>query len=75
MLAFWKTYATAGDIICTSSSHVDLQTCSTVRICCRSVVIKGEPSAEAVLCTAQSTYAVKIVETTNSLLLVPPAQV
>ncbi len=41
----------------------------------RSVVIKGEPSAEAVLCTAQSTYAVKIVETTNSLLLVPPAQV
>ncbi|KAL0050702.1 hypothetical protein WJX82_005403 [Trebouxia sp. C0006] len=43
-------------------------------ICNGSVVIKGEPSAEAVLCTAQSTYAVKIVETTNSLLLVPPAQ-
>ncbi len=75
MLAFWTTYATAGDSICTRNSHVDLGTRSTVRVWCCSVVIKGEPSAEAVLCTAQSTYAVKIVETTNSLLLVPPAQV
>lgn len=40
-----------------------------------SVVIKGEPDAEAVLCTARRTYALKIVETTNSLLLVPPVQV
>ena len=40
-----------------------------------SVVIKGEPAAEAVLCSEDRTYALKIVETTNSLLLVPPAQV
>ena len=40
-----------------------------------SVFIKGEAAAEAVLCTEESTYALKLVETTNSLLLVPPAQV
>lgn len=40
-----------------------------------SVVIKGEADAEAVLCTDQHTYALKIVETTNSLLLVPPNEV
>ena len=40
-----------------------------------SVVIKGEAAAEAVLCSENRTYALKIVETTNSLLLVPPTQV
>ena len=40
-----------------------------------SVVIKGAANAEAVLCTEQHTYALKIVETTNSLLLIPPDQV
>ena len=40
-----------------------------------SVVIKGAADAEAVLCSATRTYALKIVETTNSLLLVPPVQV
>ena len=40
-----------------------------------SVVIKGTAGAEAVLCSATRTYALKIVETTNSLLLVPPVQV
>ena len=41
----------------------------------RSVVVKGAADAEAVLCTGSRTYALKIVETTNSLLLVPPVQV
>ena len=40
-----------------------------------SVVIKGAADAEAVLCTDQHTYALKIVETTNSLLLIPPNEV
>jgi len=37
-----------------------------------SVVIKGGDSEEAVLCTADKTFALKYVETTNTLLLVPP---
>ncbi|KAF8068237.1 dscc1 [Scenedesmus sp. PABB004] len=36
------------------------------------VVIKGEPGGDAVLCTAAKTYALKLVETTNCLLLLPP---
>jgi hypothetical protein len=38
------------------------------------VVFKGGDKEEAVLCTQQATYAVKLVETSNSLLLVPPAR-
>jgi sister chromatid cohesion protein DCC1 len=37
-----------------------------------SLVIKGDPSDTAVLVTHDRTYAVKRVETTNTLLLVPP---
>jgi sister chromatid cohesion protein DCC1 len=40
-----------------------------------SVVIKGSLDEEAVLCTRDKTYALKLVETTNSLLLLPPAEV
>ena len=40
----------------------------------RRVVIKGTEDAEAVLCTKTATYAIKTVETTNSILLVPPTQ-
>jgi sister chromatid cohesion protein DCC1 len=36
------------------------------------VVIKGGRDEEAVLCTATKTYALKQVETSNTLLLVPP---
>jgi len=41
------------------------------------VVIKGPQAGnEAVMCTGSKTYALKYVETTNSLLLVhPPAEV
>ena len=37
------------------------------------VVIKGAPADEAVLCTASKTYVLKQVETSNTLLLIPPA--
>jgi hypothetical protein len=37
------------------------------------VVIKGAPAAEAVLCTASKTFVLKQVETSNTLLLIPPA--
>ena len=37
------------------------------------VVIKGAPADEAVLCTASKTYSLKQVETSNTLLLIPPA--
>lgn len=46
-----------------------------VKLTVHSVVIKGAANAEAVLCTDHHTYALKIVETTNSLLLIPPDQV
>ena len=36
------------------------------------VVIKGAPADEAVLCTASKTYVLKQVETSNTLLLIPP---
>ncbi|KAK9915250.1 hypothetical protein WJX75_006737 [Coccomyxa subellipsoidea] len=38
------------------------------------VTIKGLPDEEAVLCTRKGTYAVKHVDTTNFLFLVPPAK-
>ncbi|BDA43076.1 Sister chromatid cohesion protein DCC1 [Coccomyxa sp. Obi] len=38
------------------------------------VTIKGLPDEEAVLCTRKGTYAVKHVDTTNSLFLVPPVK-
>jgi hypothetical protein len=41
-------------------------------IVARGVVIKGAPAQEAVLCTAHKTFALKQVETSNTLLLVPP---
>ena len=37
------------------------------------VVIKGAPADEAVLCTSSKTYVLKQVETSNTLLLIPPA--
>jgi hypothetical protein len=37
--------------------------------------MKGDALDEAVLCTSDSTYALKCVDTTNLLLLVPPKQV
>ena len=37
---------------------------------CR-VTVKGEPDEEAVLCTSTATFALKHVETTNSLFIVP----
>jgi len=37
------------------------------------VVIKGAPADEAVLCTASKTFVLKQVETSNTLLLIPPA--
>jgi hypothetical protein len=40
-----------------------------------SVIIKGTPSSEAVLCTDSTTYALRLVETTNSLLLAPALEV
>lgn len=43
----------------------------TVVCPCRAC-IKGQPDDEAVLCTSSATYALKHVETTNTLLLVPP---
>ena len=41
---------------------------------CR-VVIKGDADEQAVLCTHDKTYALKSVETSNLLLLIPPNQV
>jgi hypothetical protein len=41
----------------------------------RSVVIKGGAGDDAVLCTNDKTYALKYVETTNLLLLLPPDEV
>jgi hypothetical protein len=38
-------------------------------------VIKGATEEEAVLCTGDKTFALKLVETTNLLLLLPPQQV
>ena len=37
--------------------------------------MKGSASAEAVLCTDSNTFALRMVETTNSLLLAPANQV
>ncbi|MED6165643.1 hypothetical protein PIB30_101606 [Stylosanthes scabra] len=37
------------------------------------VVIRGQPDEDAVLCTQSKTYAMKFVGTSNSVLLVPPA--
>jgi hypothetical protein len=39
------------------------------------VVIKGASEDDAVLCTSDKTFALKHVETTNALLLLPPQQV
>jgi sister chromatid cohesion protein DCC1 len=39
------------------------------------VLIKGDKGDDAVLCTSNKTYALKLVETTNSLLLLPPQEV
>jgi len=39
------------------------------------VVIKGAGQEDAVLCTSNKTFALKLVETTNTLLLLPPQQV
>lgn len=36
------------------------------------VVVKGGQGDDAVLCTQDKTYALKYVETTNTLLLLPP---
>jgi hypothetical protein len=41
----------------------------------RRVVIKGGTGDGAVLCTKDATYALKYVETTNTLLLLPPGEV
>lgn len=41
----------------------------------RRVLIKGGKGDDAVLCTSSKTYALKLVETTNSLLLLPPQEV
>ncbi|WIA31014.1 hypothetical protein OEZ86_001054 [Tetradesmus obliquus] len=38
------------------------------------VLIKGDKGDDAVLCTSNKTYALKLVETTNSLLLLPPQE-
>lgn len=46
----------------------------TQKHCLCSVTIKGRPNEEAVLCTRKGTYAVKHVDTTNSLFLIPPAK-
>ena len=48
------------------------------RINCNShvtVCIKGEGSEHAVLCTPTTTYALKMCETSNSVLLLPPSPV
>ncbi|KAJ1420641.1 Sister chromatid cohesion protein Dcc1 [Sesbania bispinosa] len=37
------------------------------------VVLRGQPDEDAVLCTQSKTYAMKFVGTSNSVLLVPPA--
>jgi hypothetical protein len=39
------------------------------------VVLKGQPDEELVMCTCNKTYALKHVETSNALLLVPPRKV
>jgi hypothetical protein len=39
------------------------------------VVIKGATQEDAVLCTSDKTFALKAVETTNTLLLLPPQEV
>lgn len=41
------------------------------RHCARRAAFKGQPDGEAVLCTSSATFAVKTVETTNSMLLLP----
>lgn len=37
------------------------------------VVLRGQPDEDAVLCTQSKTYAMKFVGTSNSVMLVPPA--
>lgn len=39
------------------------------------VVIKGAPDEDAVMCTEDKTFALKLVETTNLQLLLPPQEV
>lgn len=39
--------------------------------CVCSVVIRGQPSDDAMVCTESRTYELKLVETSNTLLLAP----
>ena len=39
------------------------------------VVIKGDGDESAVLCTTTATFALKMCDTSNSVLLVPPLEV
>ena len=39
---------------------------------CFRLTIKGDLNEEAVLCTASTTYAIKYVSTSNTVLLIPP---
>ena len=39
-----------------------------------SLTIKGAKNDEAVLCTSSTTYAIKYVSTSNTVLLIPPQQ-
>jgi hypothetical protein len=43
-------------------------------LCCR-VDLVGDTSGEAVLCTRDRTFALRNVETSNTVLLVPPREV
>jgi len=38
------------------------------------LIIKGAKDDEAVMCTSSTTYAIKYVSTSNTVLLIPPAQ-
>ena len=40
-------------------------------VCTCSVVIRGDPSEEAVLCTDDKTYELRIADTSNALLITP----
>jgi len=60
------------DNVCTDYRLLEVDDDMIDEIMTRGLTIKGGEKAEAVLCTHNKTYAVKQVETTNALYLIPP---
>lgn len=66
-------WAQPGGVRCESTAR-DGTPCNSAPANGRRVVIKGSEHDDLVMCTHDKTYALKYVETTNTLLLLPPDQ-